>query len=167
MIPLPAADDYPGGTPERWLTARDILPFFGLKLTKNRKIPRSLDRLIHRKVVPAPEYQVLGRQRFRRVWAESAILEQQVTNTAGSIPEKRREDFATGRTLANEVKRERRDVAWLAKRVLVELGAEELHRTLAPLHSGPLKDIRRGHGSLIRITLQSALRRAGVEDPRR
>jgi hypothetical protein len=75
-----------------------------------------------------------------------------------------KERLDEGRRLGIDTLREKRDVAFYAKRVLIELGADELAQILGPLHRGPLKDIRRGHGGLVRVALRSALRHFGVPE---
>lgn len=137
----------------------EVLPLLGFRSK------RSLDRLRERGMYPAGVLQAVARNKFRRVVPTAEVHDAIARLRMDQLPAARREHFRVGRRLAGELRREKRDLAFLGKRVLVELGAAELAAVLKPIHPGPLKEIRRGHGSLIRVALRSALHRAGKDAP--
>lgn len=144
------------------LTAREVAEILGLRLSKDGRPPR-LDRLI-RRGMPKPRYQALGPRRYRRVWDKQELIAWIAKSTLADLPRDRRENLADGRALATQRTREKRDLGYWAKRVVLEVGPEALVDSIGAIHTGPLKNVQRGRGGLLRAALLSTLRRAGVAD---
>jgi hypothetical protein len=153
-VNIPAASD---GEPVAVMSDDELAEVLG-------KSKRSVARMRKRGQLPGCFYQLVTRNVYRAVTPRKEAHDAIASLHRAELPEKRLEDLAVGRGHATDLRRERRDLAFLGKRVLVELGADELAAILKPIHTGPLRDLRTGHGPLIRITLQSALRHAGVRD---
>lgn len=124
--------------------------------------PTSLYKAMRKGQVPQGQLIRRGRtRRVVRVWTMTEAHEACVRIAA--LPEPTRKLLDAGREKAHVRKRERRDIGWLARRVVMVLGAEVLADILKDLHRGPLADIPRGQAFLVRAALRSALARAGVE----
>ena len=137
---------------------REILPLLGFKF------PSALYRLRQRGMFPKGELRALSRGKVRRVVPTAEVHDAIARLRIEQIPAARLEHFKVGRALATDLRRERRDLGFYARRVVMELGADHLARVIAPFHQGPLRQVRRGQGAAIRVALRSALRHAGRGD---